>query len=139
MPKNIYVSNISYKTTEAVLRELFSACGEVTSVRIITDKMTGKSRGFGFVEFASDEAGEQAIATLNGREVDGFAIRVSEARPKEDRGGFGGGGGGGFGGGGGGFGGGGGRGGGGGGRGGPRRDRNDGGGRGGGGGGRFPR
>jgi RNA recognition motif-containing protein len=107
----LYVGNLSFKTTESDLNELFSQAGTVDSVRIITDRETGRSRGFGFVEFASKADGEAAIQRFAGYEYDGRALTVNEAKPQEPRGGggFGGGGGrGGFGGGGGGRGGGGG-------------------------------
>ncbi len=101
MAKKLYVGNLSYDTTEATLTELFAAIGEVTSVAMITDRMSGRPKGFAFVEMASDEVANQAIAELNGKEVDGRSITVAEARPKrdDDRGGRGGGGGGGGGGG----------------------------------------
>ena len=72
---------------------MFSAAGTVTSANIIEDRETGRSRGFGFVEMASQSEAEAAIAELNGKEVDGRALKVNEAKPREDRGGFGGGGG----------------------------------------------
>ena len=105
----LYVGNLSYSAKEDELRELFGEYGEVSSVAVITDRETGRSKGFGFVEFADDKAGQAAIEALDGKEVGGRALKVNEARPRES------GGGGGFGGGRGG----GGRGGGGGGRGGP--------------------
>lgn len=117
MSMKLYVGNLSFGTTEDDLQDLFSAAGTVESVSIVTDRDTGRSRGFAFVEMATKEEGEAAIAQLNGREIDGRSLTVNEAKPREPRsGGFGGGGG--RGGGRGGFGGGGGRGGGGGGRGG---------------------
>lgn len=98
---NLYVGNLAYQTSESDLRELFAAHGEVESARIITDRDTGRSKGFGFVEFASRSEGEQAIAELNGKEVEGRQIKVNEAKPRNDRGGGrrggGGGGGGGYG------------------------------------------
>jgi RNA recognition motif-containing protein len=119
----LYVGNLSFNVNEDELTDLFSQAGTVQSASIVTDRDTGRSRGFGFVEMGSKEEGEAAIAQLNGTDLDGRNLTVNEARPKESRGGFGGGGGGGRGGGGGGRGGfggggGGGRGGGGGGRGG---------------------
>ena len=102
---NIYVGNLSFDETEASLETVFSAHGEVTSARIITDRETGRSRGFGFVEMADDAQAQAAIAALNGTNVNGRDLTVNEARPREDRGGSRGG----FGGGGGGYGGGGGR------------------------------
>ncbi len=143
MGKKLYVGNLPFSATESSLNDWFAAYGTVESARLITDRDTGRSKGFGFVEMSTDEEAEKAIGEMNGKEVEGRALTVNEARPQEPRsGGFGGGGGGGGGrrsgggGGGGGFGGGGGSrggfggGGGGGGRGG------GGGGRGGGGGGR---
>jgi len=127
----IYVGNLSFQTTEQGLTELFSEVGTVNSANIIEDRETGRSRGFGFVEMASQADGENAIAQLNGKEIDGRALKVNEAKPETQGGGGGGrgrsGGGGGYGGnrgGGGGYGGGGGGGygGGGGGRGGRGRD-----------------
>lgn len=101
--KNIFVGNLSFNTNEDELRQIFEGYGQVDRVSILTDRDTGRSRGFGFVEMASDEDGEKAIAALNGSQFGGRTINVNEARPKSDRGG----GGGGFGGGGGGGGGGG--------------------------------
>jgi cold-inducible RNA-binding protein len=90
--KRLYVGNLSYSTTNASLSELFGEIGEVTSVNLITDRMTGQSRGFAFVEMADDTAALEAVNKLNGRDVDGRALKVEEARPKRDSG-FGGGGG----------------------------------------------
>ncbi|MBL7063702.1 MAG: RNA-binding protein [Anaerolineae bacterium] len=91
MAKKIYVGNLGYETTEATLSELFGALGEVLSVNLITDRMTGRSKGFAFVEMADQTAALEAINQLNGREVDGRSIKVNEARPKrDDRGGGGG-------------------------------------------------
>ena len=112
MAKNLYVGNMSFSTTEDQLRELFARYGTVTKVQLITDRETGRPRGFAFVEMS--DGGDQAIAALNGAQLDGRALTVNEAKPREDRGG--GGGRGGYGGGGGGGGGRGGYGGGGGGR-----------------------
>ena len=81
---NIFVSNINYATKEENLQDLFSEFGEVSSAKIITDRETGRSRGFGFVEMG-DEEGKQAIEALNGRELDGKELNVSEAKPKEDK------------------------------------------------------
>ena len=117
MGKRLYVGNLSYSMDSSQLQELFSQYGAVNSAEVISDRETGRSKGFGFVEMADDQEAEAAIAALNGQENGGRALTVNEARPREERGGgFGGGGGGG--GGRGGFGGGGG---GRGGRGGPRR------------------
>jgi RNA recognition motif-containing protein len=94
--KNIFVGNLSFNTNEDELRQLFESYGQVDRVSIMTDRDTGRSRGFGFVEMASNEDGEKAIAGLNGSQVGGRTINVNEARPKAERGGgFGGGGGGG--------------------------------------------
>ncbi len=91
MAKKLYVGNLGYETTEATLSELFGAIGEVLSVNLITDRMSGRSRGFAFVEMAEQTAALEAINQLNGREVDGRSIKVNEARPKrDDRGGGGG-------------------------------------------------
>ena len=92
---NIYVSNLSFNVQDEDLREFFAPYGEVTSAKIINDKETGKSRGFGFVEMSDDAAAKKAIAELDGGNVDGRTIKVMEARPKENRGGGGYGGGGG--------------------------------------------
>lgn len=108
--KNIFVGNLSFSTNEDELRQIFEGYGQVDRVSIMTDRDTGRSRGFGFVEMASNEDGEKAITALNGSQVGGRTINVNEARPKTERAGGGGGGGGG-------------------------RDRGDRGGRGGGGGG----
>lgn len=92
---NIYVGNLPFATTEDDLREMFSAYGAVEKVNIIMDKMTGRSRGFGFVEMPDSAAAEEAINALNGQDCDGRALTVNEARPKaEGGGGYGGGGGG---------------------------------------------
>ena len=95
MAKKLYVGNLSYSTTEGNLSELFGELGEVVSVNLITDRMSGRSKGFAFVEMAEYDAAQAAINQLNGKEVDGRTIKVAEARPKrEDRGGgYGGGGG----------------------------------------------
>jgi cold-inducible RNA-binding protein len=116
MTIRLFVGNLNFKTTSEDLQELFGQVGEVQSASVVTDRETGRSRGFGFVEMASQEDGQRAIEQFNGKEYGGRNLTVNEARPREDRG-FGGGGGGGYGGGGnrrGGGGGGGGRGGGGG-------------------------
>ena len=137
MSVRLYVGNLPFGIGDFDLEELFAQAGQVTSANIVTDRETGRSRGFGFVEMDSQEAAEAAIQRFNGYEMNGRAMTVNEARPRENRSGGGGfGGGGGRGGGGGGFGGGGGRGGGGGGRGGGGGYGGGGGGRGGGGGGR---
>src|SRR3982751_3626535 len=91
---NIYVSNLSFNTSDAELQDLFSQFGEVSSAKVITDRETGRSRGFGFVEMASDEEGKAAMSGLNNKEVEGRAMSVSVAKEREARtggGGFGGG------------------------------------------------
>ena len=93
MSKKLYVGNLPYSTTEAGLRELFAPLGEVVSVSIITDRETGRAKGFGFVEMASDEAAQKAIAEINGKQLESRTITVAEAKPQAPRsGGFGGGG-----------------------------------------------
>ena len=87
----LYVGNLSYSTGESDLRELFAAYGAVESVAVITDRDSGRSKGFGFVEFGNDTEGNAAIAGLNGKEVGGRALTVSQARPKTEGGGGGGG------------------------------------------------
>jgi cold-inducible RNA-binding protein len=87
MSKKLYVGNLSYSVTDGTLQELFSSVGEVASVSVITDRMTGRSRGFAFVEMADSAAAQQAIAQLNGRMVDGRALKVAEARPQQQSGG----------------------------------------------------
>jgi RNA recognition motif-containing protein len=82
---NIFVGNLSYTTTEDSLRRLFEQYGEVTSVRIINDRETGRSRGFGFVEMANDDEARAAIAATNAKAIDGRTINVNEARPREER------------------------------------------------------
>jgi len=102
MGKKLYVGNLSYDTTEGSLTQLFEGVGEVASVSLITDRMTGRSRGFAFVEMASDADAKTAIEQLNDKPLDGRNIRVDEAQPQRRRDdSFGGGGRGGFGGGGG--------------------------------------
>ena len=93
--KNIFVGNLSFSTTEDELRQMFEAFGQVDRVSIMTDRDTGRSRGFGFVEMASNEDGEKAITALNGSQTGGRTLNVNEARPKTERSGGGGGGGGG--------------------------------------------
>jgi RNA recognition motif-containing protein len=80
---NIYVSNLSFNVQDADLREFFTAYGEVSSAKVIMDKMTSQSRGFGFVEMPDDAAAKKAIAELDGSTVEGRTIKVNEARPKE--------------------------------------------------------
>ena len=85
MAKKLYVGNLSYDTTAATLSELFAAVGEVASVNLITDRHTGRSRGFAFVEMAEESTAQEAIGQLNGKEVDGRALNVAEARPQAPR------------------------------------------------------
>lgn len=99
MGKNVYVGNLSYGVADSDLEQMFSEFGTVSTARIIMDRQTGRSKGFGFVEMDSDEEAEAAIAALNGKEADGREMKVNEAKPREDkprggRGGHGGGGGG---------------------------------------------
>ena len=91
--KNIFVGNLSFGATEDAVRSMFEAYGTVDRVSVVTDRETGRARGFGFVEMSVNDEAERAIAALNGRELDGRALNINEARPKEDRGGGGGGGG----------------------------------------------
>jgi len=83
--KNIFVGNLSYSATETSIRSLFEAYGTVDRVNLITDRDTGQAKGFGFVEMSSSSDADRAIAELNGREVDGRALNVNEARPKPER------------------------------------------------------
>ena len=99
MSTKLYVGNLSFDTTVQDLETMFGEIGTVESVNIIEDRDTGRSRGFGFIEMSSKEEGQNAISTLNGKEIDGRALTVNEAKPREDRssaggGGYGGGGGG---------------------------------------------
>ena len=82
---NIFVSNLSFNVQDEDLREFFAPYGEVTSAKIINDRETGKSRGFGFVEMSDDAASKKAIAELDGATVENRTIKVMEAKPKEDR------------------------------------------------------
>jgi RNA recognition motif-containing protein len=102
MGKKLYVGNLSYDVDSSALEELFAAHGSVQSAQNISDRDTGRSKGFGFVEMGTDEEAQAAIAALNGQQHGGRALTVNEAKPKENRGGGGGGGRGGYGGGGGG-------------------------------------
>ena len=89
MTNNIYVGGLPYSTTEGQLQEIFAAHGSVESARVITDKFTGRSRGFGFVEMSSGGEAQKAIEALNGTEIEGRTLTVNEARPQEKRSGFG--------------------------------------------------
>ena len=83
--KNLFVGNMSFDTTEGALRAIFEPYGEITSINIITDRDTGRPRGFGFVELADDGEAAKAITELNGKELDGRALNVNEAKPKPER------------------------------------------------------
>src|SRR3954447_18431017 len=102
MGKRLYVGNLSYEVDSSALQDMFAAHGSVTSAEVISDRMTGRSKGFGFVEMSTDEEAQAAIAALNGQENGGRTLTVNEAKPREERsgggggrGGYGGGGGGG--------------------------------------------
>jgi RNA recognition motif-containing protein len=82
MPSNIYVGNLSYETTSGHLRGMFAEFGEVADAQVITDRDTGRSRGFGFVEMKSNEAADNAISSLNGKNVDGRQLQVNVAKPR---------------------------------------------------------
>jgi len=83
--KNIFVGNLNFGATEGAVRSLFEAYGTVDRVNIVTDRDTGQARGFGFVEMSVNADADRAIAELNGRELDGRALNVNEARPKTER------------------------------------------------------
>jgi RNA recognition motif-containing protein len=89
--KNIFVGNLSFGATEDAVRSMFEAYGSVERVNLVTDRDTGQARGFGFVEMSNSAEADRAIAELNGRDLDGRALNVNEARPKENRSGGGGG------------------------------------------------
>ncbi|NQV19361.1 MAG: RNA-binding protein [Armatimonadetes bacterium] len=82
---NIYVGNVSYDLTEKELEELFAEFGSVSAARIITDRQSGRSKGFGFVEMDNKAEGEEAIKQLDGKEMNGRPLKVNEARPREER------------------------------------------------------
>ena len=82
--KNLYVGNLSFSTTEVEMRQMFEQYGAVDKANIITDRETGRSRGFGFVEMADESAAEEAISNLNGSEVEGRKLTVNEARPRRN-------------------------------------------------------
>jgi RNA recognition motif-containing protein len=85
MAKNLYVGNLSYETTEDTLRTLFAEYGQIESVNLITDRYTGRSRGFAFVEMSTEQAAQEAISGLNGKQVDEREIKVDKAKPKRDQ------------------------------------------------------
>ena len=97
MNTKLFVGNLSFATTENELQDLFETCGPVTNVNLITDRMSGKSKGFAFVTMANKEGFDAAVESLSGKDMNGRALTVNEAKPREDRpqrsGGFGGGGG----------------------------------------------
>ncbi|HUR97592.1 MAG TPA: RNA-binding protein [Pyrinomonadaceae bacterium] len=95
MSNKLYVGNLSFRVTSEDLQEYFGAAGPVESANVVTDRETGRSRGFGFVEMADEDSANNAIAQFNGQDYDGRNIVVNEARPREDRGGYSGGNGGG--------------------------------------------
>ncbi|GGD41354.1 RNA-binding protein [Malaciobacter pacificus] len=82
---NIYVGNLSYRMDDKALEEVFSKFGEVKSAKVIMDRETGRSKGFGFIEMVDSSAGSEAIEALNGNECEGRTLRVNEARPREER------------------------------------------------------
>jgi len=84
MAKKLYVGNLSYNTTDDSLKKTFSEAGEVSSAVVISDKFSGRSKGFGFVEFANDSEADKAIEMFNGKEIDGRPLKVDEARPKTE-------------------------------------------------------
>jgi RNA recognition motif-containing protein len=85
MAKKLYVGNLSYNTTDASLKEAFASLGEVESANVITDKMTGRSRGFGFVSMVNDAEAEAAIEKMNGADLEGRKLTVNEAKPLAER------------------------------------------------------
>jgi cold-inducible RNA-binding protein len=85
MAKKLYVGGLAYASTEATMKEFFAQAGTVTSASVITDRDTGRSKGFGFIEMSSDEEAAAAISTLNGKELDGRKLTVSEAKPRAER------------------------------------------------------
>ena len=87
MSKNLYVGGLPYSISDRQLEELFSAHGTVESARVITDRMTGRSKGFGFVEMSAQSEAEAAIEALNGTDLEGRSLTVNEARPRQERGG----------------------------------------------------
>lgn len=87
MNNKLFVGSLSWNTTDQMLQDFFAQVGTVTSAKVITDRETNRSRGFGFVEFATPEEAQKAVAELNDKELDGRKIHVSEAKPQENRGG----------------------------------------------------
>ena len=91
MGRKVYVGNLSYEVTDADLQQLYASHGSVVSATVVMDRMTGRSKGFGFVEMSADAEAQAAINALNGQDLKGRALTVNEAKPREDRGGGGGG------------------------------------------------
>jgi RNA recognition motif-containing protein len=87
MGRKLYVGNLTYGVTNSTLEQMFAAHGTVESAQVIMDRDTGRSKGFGFVEMKTDQEAQAAIAAMNGKEVEGRALTVNEAKPREDRGG----------------------------------------------------
>ena len=85
MSQNLFIGSLAYATTDDSLKAFFETIGEVTSARVVTDRETGRSKGFGFVEYAVEANNQKTVDELNGKELDGRAINVNLARPKEDR------------------------------------------------------
>ena len=85
MTQNLFVGNLSYETTEEKLRTLFDEFGQTESVRLISDRYTGRSRGFAFVEMSTEQAAEEAISGMNNKQLDGREIKVEKAKPRPDR------------------------------------------------------
>lgn len=85
MNKKLYVSNLAFSMNDSGLKDVFSQAGEVASARVITDRQSGRSKGFGFVEMSTEEGASKAVAQLNGQEIGGRVIRVAEALPEEPR------------------------------------------------------
>ena len=85
MGKKLYVGNLSYSMTDQTLQDAFSAYGEIISATVIMDRDSGRSKGFGFIEFAQDADAQKALGEMNGKEIDGRALNVDEAKPQKDR------------------------------------------------------
>jgi len=85
MTQNLFVGNLSYNTTEDTLRTLFAEYGQIESVNLVTDRYTGRSRGFAFVEMSTEQAAQEAVSSLNGKQVDEREIKVEKAKPKRDQ------------------------------------------------------
>jgi len=85
MNNKLYVGGLSFQTTDESLKDFFSKAGTVNSAKVIIDRMTGKSRGFGFIEMSSEEEADKAIETLNGKELDGRTLKIDKAKPMQER------------------------------------------------------